>query len=353
MSGTSLDGLDIAYCEFNHNTVWSFDLLKSVSIGFPEDIEARLRQSTLLDGLALSQLDVDLALWMGHQVKDFIKKEGFEVDFIASHGHTIFHQPDTRLTLQIGSGTIIHAVTGLPVVYDFRTLDVAWGGQGAPLVPIGDSLLFGQYDYCLNLGGIANISYEEGGARLAYDICACNMVLNYLAGLRSMKYDKNGDMAARGQVVPSLLNELNALSYYQASPPKSLGYEWVRDEIFPLLSEELYSLENMLCTYSDHAAFQIARQVRGAGIQKRRMLITGGGAFNDFFVQRLRHHCGDEVEVVIPEKQIIEFKEALIFAFLGVLRVRGEVNCLSSVTGASKDSCGGVVAGLSSADLVI
>jgi anhydro-N-acetylmuramic acid kinase len=339
MSGTSLDGVDIAYCEFEFDTKWYFEIIKAETIEYPSLWKDRL--SSLMNSSAetLTEIDRKYGKYLGQITKEFIIKNRVSPDFISSHGHTIFHQPDKGFTLQIGDGHSISSVTGLPVVYDFRSLDVALGGQGAPLVPIGDRLLFSVFDYCLNLGGIANISFEKAGKRLAFDICPVNMVLNYLASLEGFRFDMNGSLASTGIVNPSLLQKLNHLDYYQKNPPKSLGKEWVDCNFLPILNGDLDRNENKLRTVTEHIATQIAAIINSLPIGN--MLVTGGGAKNKYLIETLKSKLS--TQIVIPESQIIDFKEAMIFAFLGVLRWRNEINTLSSVTGADRDCCGGSI----------
>ena len=263
---------------------------------------------------------------------DTIRKE---IDCIASHGHTVFHQPERGITVQIGSPAHIKAVTGLPVISDFRSLDVALGGQGAPLVPAGDLLLFGEYDYCLNLGGIANISFTSAeNERLAFDVTFCNMVLNYLAARKGMAYDEGGQMAGSGSLIKELQAALMEWSYYDQKGPRSLGFEQVSADIFPLLQYE--GVSDVLHTCVLHVAHKIAECCKTPG----RMLITGGGAHNTFLHEQIQHALSG-VEVVYPEPWLVDYKEAIVFSLLGALRVWGKENVLSSVTGASADSVSG------------
>lgn len=339
MSGTSLDGLDIAACRFVlADRKWQFQILHAVTVEYPESMLQRLARAADLSGLELSKLHVDLGILHGEFVRDFLKKNPTEIDFISSHGHTIFHQPEKSLTLQIGSAPHIAAITGKTVIADFRTLDVALGGQGAPLVPIGDLLLFDQFRFCLNLGGIANIS-DKASALNAFDISPCNMALNYLANLAGKPYDDNGEIAHSGQVNLALLEGLNNLSYYANSGPKSLGREFFESEFLPVISRFDISIKDKLRTVCEHIAIQLQKVISPERGDK--MLVTGGGAFNDFLIGRFRQLC--DVDIVVPDSQVIQFKEALIFAFLGVLRLRGENNAMASVTGANSDSCGGCI----------
>jgi anhydro-N-acetylmuramic acid kinase len=339
MSGTSLDGIDICYCSFflSKTDKWSYRINAAATFIIDVDLKNKLRTATTSSGLELALLHNQVGDYIGYSIKQFIKENKIDaVDFISSHGHTIFHQPEKKLTLQIGNGANISAITKLPVICDFRTSDLALSGNGAPLVPIGDQLLFTEYDYCLNLGGIANISYQKE-ERIAFDICPTNIILNKLANELGKEYDENGDIAKSGKIDNTLLNELNKLEYYQKPHPKSLGIEWVEQNISPILNNYKISIEDKLCTFTEHIAQQISVQLKKGSS----LFITGGGAFNSFLIQRLRENSN--VKIVIPIKEIINFKEALIFGFLGVLRFRNEINTLKSVTGARFDNIGGCI----------
>lgn len=341
MSGTSLDGIDLAYCHFEEeNGKWSFKVEKAETISYSEEWKKKLSEVETKSALEYAQTDVDFGHLLGKTIAGFIKKHQLNPDFIASHGHTIFHQPEKKLTTQIGNGAAIAAECGCTVISDFRTIDVALGGQGAPLVPIGDKLLFSDYDFCLNLGGFGNISFEENGKRIAFDTSPVNIVMNLLVKEIRLDYDKDGVLAASGEVNDELLNELNSLDFYQKPYPKSLGKEWVLSTFLPVLDKYNISLNDKLRTICEHVAFQIGEITKAqSGIKK--MIITGGGAKNKFLIARIKKLSG--VEVTIPDEITIDFKEALIFAFLGVLRMRNEPNCLKSVTGASHDNIGGAV----------
>jgi len=343
MSGTSLDGLDIAYVEFiNHNNQWSFKLLQSKAIHYTNEWKNKLNNAMQLDALGIHLLDIEMAEYFSECIQNFRKEFSVtKLDFISSHGHTIFHQPQKKLSLQIGAGQIIAANCGVEVICDFRKQDLALGGQGAPLVPIGDKYLFTEYDFCLNIGGIANVSFEKNNQRIAYDICAANMVLNHYAELRNLNYDEDGKLAASGNLNSSLLTQLNELDFYKSAAPKSLGKEWVYANVIPLLDSFNISVEDKLNTYCEHIAIQIGKDINSEVLnEKAKMLITGGGTYHQYLIKRLSHFC--KAEIVIPKNEIIEFKEAIIFAFLGVLFIRRENNCLASVTGAERNHCSGV-----------
>ncbi|CAN5148262.1 anhydro-N-acetylmuramic acid kinase [soil metagenome] len=343
MSGTSGDGLDIAYCEFTFDSNWSFTIPHSTTCPFPESMAYALANSHLLTGEELRLLDINFGKWMGEEVKNFCEAKNVSPLAIASHGHTVFHRPDLKNTLQIGNGWSMHLASWLPVINDFRMLDVQLGGQGAPLVPIGDLYLFQDFDFCLNLGGIANISYQKANQRIAYDICPFNLILNHIAKKAGLLYDDGGQLARKGKVIPKLFDQLNDMAFYKKSGVKSLGREDIENDFLPLLEKQYGPIEDLLHTITLHCSYQISRAMEG--VKNKRLIITGGGAYHEFFVEKLIETLKGSVDVILPENKIIDFKEALIFGFLGVLKIRGEVNCLSSVTGASRDNIGGVVYG--------
>jgi len=341
MSGTSLDGLDIAFCRFRYSKKkWKCSIKKAVTLRYSKEWLKKLSEAHKLSGPGLLQLQNEYGAYLGNAVKQFVKKNHLsKIDFVASHGHTIFHQPENHFTFQLGKGAAIASACKLPVINDFRSLDVALGGQGAPLVPIGDRLLFANYTFCLNLGGIANISYEHKGLRLAFDICPVNIVLNHLAKTLNMEFDKNGKLAKKGKVDEELLKQLNLLSYYKKQAPKSIGREWVEEECLPIIEASKASTEDKLSTFTEHIAIQIAEACKG---KKGKMLVTGGGAFNKYLIERIKK-LSPGIKVIVPAKELVNYKEALVFAFLGVLRWRGEVNVLKSVTGASRNNSGGSI----------
>lgn len=335
MSGTSLDGLDLCCVSFDFDGAWRYRILKAESVDYSEELRNKLATAQSMTALEYARLHSDYGLYLGGQVKAFLERNNLKVDLIASHGQTVFHQPAVRFTGQIGSGAGIAAVTGIDTVCDFRTTDVALGGQGAPLVPIGDAVLFGDYAYCLNMGGFSNISYAEGAKRLAYDISPVNYVLNHYAAQRGMAFDRDGAMARSGHVCEELLAALNALPFYAQAGPKSLGREWVEAEVFPLIDAYSLPVEDVLATFVEHVAVQIGRHVRGG-----RVLTTGGGARNAYLVERMQA-VAPQVRYVVPDPLTIDFKEALIFALLGALYMADMPNCLSTVTGAERDNIGG------------
>ena len=343
MSGTSLDGLDLAYCTFRYEEgKWQYTLQHAETVPYDQKWLVRLTALPSQPVHLYAKTDAFYGKYIGLCVKQFLSRHSItDVDLIASHGHTIFHQPDAGFTAQIGSGASIYAETGIPTVCDFRSLDVALGGQGAPLVPIGDELLFGEYDACLNLGGFANISYRKQEQRLAFDVCACNMLLNKVAQQAGKLFDENGSMARVGQIHTQLLRELNALPFYTQSGAKSLGREWVEKEIWPLVSAYEIVLEDLLATFVEHIALQLAASIQEANVQI--LMVTGGGAYNTFLMERIEQHSGQKI--AIADSSLIQYKEALIFAFLGILRITNKTNTLTSVTGATRASIGGALWG--------
>jgi len=339
MSGTSLDGIDLVEIIFTlSEEKWCFKILAAETVPYSSFWKDELREAINFSEEKLKNLDVDYTKLLSEEISKFIRKNNIqEIDAVCSHGHTILHQPENGFTLQIGNLPCISELIGQKVVCDFRVQDVELGGQGAPLVPIGDKLLFAEYDYCLNLGGFANVSLQKEGKRLAYDICAVNVVLNLYAEKTGTPFDDGGAIAKSGKVLLAKSALLNNLPYYKLSPPKSLGLEWVLKEIFPILNET-YALPNdTLRTFTDHAALQIARQFKkGSSV-----LVTGGGAYNTYLLHKIAQH--KDVKLIVPDAKLLEYKEALIFGLLGVLKLCDEVNCLASVTGASKDHSSGKV----------
>ena len=345
MSGTSLDGLDLAYCHiWEEKGAWKFDIKKTKSVSYTQEMQEELKNAISLSAEKLIELHNTYGTWLGGQALKFVQEHQLDVDYIASHGHTTHHRPEMGLTFQVGSGQHLANTSGYKVICDFRTNDLALGGQGAPLVPIGDRTFFGDYDFCLNLGGISNISFNVKGKRIAYDIGLANMILNYITRKVGLEYDEDGKLARSGHINPSMLKRLNSLKYYLQPHPKSIGYEWFLAEVVPIVEDTNDSIENLLHTSIHHICEKIEQQIRlnSNGVDQT-LLVTGGGALNSFFMETLQEKLGKATKVIVPEKIIIEFKEALVFALMGVLRIEQQINVLSSVTGAKKDSSSGVV----------
>jgi len=339
MSGTSLDGIDLAYIHFKKGDKWSYKIIKAETIVYDEVWESKLRAGVGYSKNQLDDLDESYTKLLAEVINGFIEKYQIKnIDAVCSHGHTILHQPENKITLQIGNLAALSQLINQNVVCDFRVQDVQLGGQGAPLVPIGDQLLFSEYTYCVNLGGFSNISTALNNERIAYDICPVNIVLNHYVQKTGVSYDNEGSIAASGVVNQSLLKKLNSLSYYNESPPKSLGLEWVKSIIIPLIDSYELSIKEILRTFVEHAAFQIGSVLIK---NKSSVLFTGGGVYNLFLMKRISEYS--IAEIVIPGAELIENKEAVIFGFLGVLKLREEINVLASVTGAKNNHSSGMV----------
>lgn len=351
MSGTSLDGLDMCYTRFwlersgKPEGEWKYEIIKAEDESYPDELKRKLATAQSMNAEEYALLHSDYGIYLGQRVRAFIERTGARPHYIASHGSTVFHQPAIRFTAQIGSGAGIAAESGVDCICDFRTTDVALHGQGAPLVPIGDRHLFYEYDYCLNLGGFSNISSEaveerngkSVAIRVAYDISPVNYVLNHYTRSIGKDYDRDGLMARNGKICWELLERLNSLDFYKMRGPKSLGREWVESQVLPLMDSYAISMEDKLSTFCEHVAMQIARHIKGG-----KVLLTGGGALNLYLVERMQANA-PQCKYVVPDRQTVNFKEALIFAFLGALYVADMPNCMSSVTGAAYNCIGGAL----------
>ena len=341
MSGTSLDGIDLSHIKFHLNdSKWTFEILESETIGYSQSWINQLKSAVDYSETELEKLNAAYTKLLATIISTFIKKHKIEnLDAVCSHGHTILHQPQNGFTLQIGNLPEIATLIHQTVVCDFRVQDVKLGGQGAPLVPIGDRILFSEYDYCMNLGGFSNVSFEQNSERIAFDISPVNTVLNFYANQLGLNYDDKGKLSRTGDINENLLSELNSLDFYKLKFPKSLGFELVKEIVLPIIESYKISIEDKLRTFTEHVALQTALALPN---KKGRVLITGGGAYNDFIIDRIQSYL-PEMEIIIPSVKILEFKEALIFALLGVLKLRDEINVLSSVTGAKKDHSSGEI----------
>ena len=339
MSGTSLDGIDLAHIHFSViDSKWSFTILETETVSYDRNWINKLKGAVDFSTEELTELNKNYTVLLANIIKTFITKHQLKnLDAVCSHGHTILHQPQNNFTLQIGNLPEIAKFTGQTVVCDFRVQDVQLGGQGAPLVPIGDRILFANYDYCLNLGGFSNVSFEQNGKRIAFDISPVNTVLNFYANRLGLDYDDKGNISKSGKLNTDLLSELNASDYYKKSYPKSLGFEFVKTIILPLIENYSIPTEDKMRTFTEHIAVQTALSLP---IKNGSLLATGGGVYNDFLMIRMQFHL-PQLQFIIPDAKILEYKEALIFALLGVLKLQNEINVLSSVTGAKHDHSSG------------
>ena len=349
MSGSSLDGLDIVYTELHENAgQWSFEILEAECYPYSDEWSSKLKNAIHLPALDYQLLHTEYGAFLGASVNRFISEKGldYKVALVASHGHTTFHYPEKRMTAQLGDGAALAAVTRGIVVSDLRALDVAFGGQGAPIVPIGEQLLFREFSHFLNVGGIANLSVTSGGKMVAFDVCAANRVLDMLVHKQGQAYDAGGAIAASGNINDDLLQSLNSLDYYNKPFPKSLANSFGTDIVYPLVEGAGLKVEDALCTYVEHIALQVGSSIlkTATDTADSRLLVTGGGAFNTYLMQRLSAALNPlGVEVIVPDEKIVQYKEALVMALIGVLRWRQEYNVLSSVTGAERGSIGGAL----------
>ena len=341
MSGTSLDGVDLAHIHFTiKQGRWQFEILECETVSYSLEWLNKLKTAVDFTTVELAHLNQEYTVLLGNIIRSFIDKNALtNLDAVCSHGHTILHQPQNGFTLQIGNQHQIASLVGEKVVCDFRVQDVHLGGQGAPLVPIGDRILFHEYDYCLNLGGFSNVSFETNNCRIAFDISPVNTVLNFYARQLGLDYDDKGSIARSGNCNAQLMDELNAIDYYKQSFPKSLGFEFVKEIVLPMIDCYAISTADKMRTFVEHIVYQTAVALPD---KKGQLLATGGGAYNTFLLERIQYFL-PEMHLVIPSKKVLEYKEALIFGLLGVLKLRNEINVLSSVTGAKFDHSSGVI----------
>lgn len=338
MSGSSLDGLDIAYVQFKYiNNKWTFQLLASECIEYPPVLLHKLKIAKQLSIEEFYKIHTQLGHYFGNAVKNFCSSKNIkQIDLVASHGHTIFHDPENMVTCQIGCGAAIAASSGIVTISDLRAIDIAYRGQGAPIVPIGDRLLFSDYDAWLNIGGIANITIKKDDQFIAYDIASANQVINYYASQLGKKYDEDGHIALNNKSHTDIIEQLNRLEFYQKQAPKSLDNSH-SNEVYAILDQFKISTEEKIATYTEHLAQQIASQTK----HSKKLLATGGGVHNKNLIMRIQNHT--DCQIIVPETAVVDYKEAIVMAFIGVLRIEKQINVLSSVTGAIKDSIGGAI----------
>lgn len=349
MSGSSLDGLDIAYVQLDEvRGAWSYQIHQAECVPYSSDWTASLKQASNQSVPDFLQLHTAYGHYLGRQIVAFIDKHGLhhKIHFVASHGHTVYHNPAAHTSFQLGEGAAIAAECGLPVITDLRAMDVALGGQGAPIVPVGDKLLFTDYDYLLNIGGIANLTVKNGERTLAFDVCPANQPLNRFAQEAGLPFDQDGQIAASGAVLADAMAQLNDHPYYNTPAPKSLSNELAMEIALSPFQQNSFALADRMRTMVEHIAIQVKHAVQHHPIQKEavKMLITGGGALNTTLVRRLQDLLEEErIQVVIPDAQTVQYKEAVVMALFGALRWREEVNVFSEVTGAMRDSIGGAL----------
>ena len=330
MSGTSLDGIDIAHCTFKKGKNWTYKIDKAKTVEYPKKLKEKLKSSFELSGYNLIKLDHSLGEFIGLEIKKFLKHNNLDPEIISSHGHTVFHNPKEKIGLQIGNANKILSIVKIPVIDNFRELDIILGGQGAPLVPIGEKLLFKGYDYFINLGGIINITKIDSSSVKAYDVVPSNIVLNSISNKLNFEFDNKGNIARKGKLISTLFDELNSLKFYKKNHPKSIGIEWINKKIFPIIYKSNHKLEDVMTTFSNHIAYQLIKNIHG---KNNKILITGGGVYNDFLVEKIKDYDKNKNRWIIPDDNLVKYKEALIFAFMGLLRKLNKKNILNNVTG--------------------
>lgn len=344
MSGSSLDGVDLVCCEFKlENNKWNYKVLDSYCYEYSKGWQKILANIGSLTAEQYIETDILLGAYYGDLINDFISnKTTSKSELIILHGHTAFHNPKNRYTAQIGSAAAVVAKTNISTVTNLRLLDICLGGQGAPIVPIGEHYLFKNHTAFLNIGGIANVSiHQSKDDIIAYDICPANTLLNYLASKLGATYDYEGNFAAHGEVNSPLLEQLNNCEYYNLSLPRTLSTEYIRDKFMPILEESNLSINNKLATVVEHISEQLYISLVNYPSVKS-IFITGGGALNKFLIIRIKEKLKN-IDVVIPDKETINYKEAIIIAFFGLLRFKKEINIFKSVTGATHNSIGGAL----------
>ena len=349
MSGTSFDGLDLCVVRFNQTQEgYHYEIKHSSHRAYPETFVSQLKRAHLATETEMLALEESFDAITISAIKELFKHYNKSIDLISSHGHTTLHQPERGITRQIGNGKLLSKTFNIPVAYDFRSSDLALGGQGAPLVPIGDHLLFHNYDICLNLGGISNLSYSFENKRHAFDVGMFNTPINELVEPLGYNYDKDGNIAANGSLITSLFERLNSLEFYTIQGAKSLGKEWYYSYYVKEVEAVKGSLEDLVRTVTEHNVYQIFKALkefynRHKIAKKLKVLVTGGGAHNRFAMQLLQSQTKNFASMIVPDSQLVDYKEALVFAFMGYLRVHNKINVYSSVTGASSDSCAGTL----------
>ena len=340
MSGTSLDGLDICFVSFKKSNYSKYNIINSKTYRYNEKWIEKLKKSIFLNNQELKKIDIEYGTLISNYLKEFISEFSIDkIDLISSHGHTVFHEPNKGKTLQIGDGKTINKIIKTDVVCDFRTQDVKYKGQGAPLVPIGDLDLFSNYKFCLNLGGFSNVSIKDNNKIKAFDICPVNTVLNHYSKKMGYTFDQDGVLSKKGTVNLDLLNQLNQMSFYNKSGPKSLGIEFVKSKVIPLIDSHILNPKDILRTYIEHISDQISKSI--GSYFNDRILISGGGTYNNTLIDSIKTKV--KSKVIVPDSQIIDYKEALIFAYMGLLKSKEKINCLKSVTGAIKDHSSGKI----------
>ena len=339
MSGTSCDGLDLALCSFWYNNKkWNYKLIDSKGINYGINLKRKLKGCSNLSGYKLKVLDVEFGDFIAKEIKAFISNKKIRIDLISSHGHTVFHDTKNKVHHQIGNPFMIYKTLNYPVIFNFRELDVILGGEGAPLVPYGEKELFGEYDYCVNIGGILNISLLKTQNIIGYDVCPANIILNNFSKKLGLEFDEDGKLSKKGKNNPKLFEKLNQLTYYEIKRPKSLDLIYIKENYYPLFNN--LGSADVLCTFINHIAYQLNKNIKN---KKAKVLVTGGGAFNKHLIEKLNYFNKLDTKYIVPNKKLVIFKEAIVFGFLGLLRFLEKKNIANSVTGSTNSSSSGLI----------
>lgn len=352
LSGSSLDGADLAVCSFSVDPLtptkllsWNIHLARTIP--YPQEWITRFKNLPGASARDLVLADTELGHYYGVLINQLLKEHSITVDLISSHGHTIFHFPELKTTTQIGDGAAIVSETGIDTVTQLRSVDVAFAGEGAPLAPLGDRYLYPGYTYYLNLGGIANVTAYQDEKIIAFDICPCNQIFNALAETIGQDFDRDGAIAASGNLNHPLLARLQDDDYLIKPYPKSLDNTWSQEHQVKQAIQWDARLEDKMNTAVEFVALEIAKACRQltqpeSSTERPTLFCTGGGALNAHLISRIAFHC-PEIELVLPSRKIIEFKEVSFIALAGLFRCLRVPNLYASVTGAPSDTINGAL----------
>jgi anhydro-N-acetylmuramic acid kinase len=342
MSGSSLDGLDLAICSFTDQSI--FTIHNSTTIELPLDLRTKLKNFSTLNAFQIADLDAYFALFSAHSIRDFTNNWIGGISLVVSHGHTLYHNPANAVSWQIGNGGIIAAVTGIDTLCDLRVQDVALGGQGAPLAALVDLNLFKDYTGLLNLGGIANITINQSNTVYSWDISPCNQVFNHLAQKEGKEFDKGGSIARSGKILMELIHKWQENTYFSQMPPKSMDNTWVKENYIKEIDKIDQPVKILMASFAEFVAIQLSKDLKSLDLNPGKILVTGGGAFNAHFISRLKVHLSPLNWVVeVAEESLINYKEAMLMAYMGHRYINKKTNTISTATGAEKDLISGAL----------
>lgn len=363
MSGTSLDGIDavISSIEDTQENV-QLHIINANTYPYNSEILKKIRQALHDEASSsrlLCSLNVELAYEYSKCVFAICEESGIDihdVDFIACHGQTIYHitentNNEVRSSLQLGDGSVLANLTNTTVVSNFRTADITVGGQGAPLVPFADYVLFQHNDktrLLQNIGGISNVTcLPKGGSKkevFAFDNGPGNMMIDYaMQKLFNKKYDNNGETAKQGDLISEMFDEILSLEYFNLEPPKSTGRELFGNHYTATILEKYkhYSKHDIIATLSHITAFSIADSYKKFILSTftiDEVIISGGGAYNGYLLKLIKSYLDFEDVFILEEfGYSSEYKEALAFLILGNETLEFNPSNIKNATGASKD----------------